>query len=209
MHMHKRPLIIAIIGGSGSGKSWLAERLQAALGRRSVARLSLDDFYRDRSHLSPGRRARINFDDPKAIDWACLEGVLKRFMSGQPASVPCYDFKTHCRLPKSKVLSVRPVLLLEGLWLLRRRQLCSLLALSIYLDCSSRLRLRRRLARDTAVRGRTRQSIREQFWRTVEPMHAKYVAPQARLADAVLRGNCRPGQVWQLAARARALLKQV
>jgi uridine kinase len=205
---NKAPQVIAIAGGSGSGKTWLAERLLAALGPVATG-LSLDDFYRDHSHLPPGRRAGINFDHPKAIDWAAFEQVLRRFRNGRPAPIPCYDFKTHCRLQRTKTLRPKALLLVEGLWLLRRRQTRSLFGLTIFLDCPTRVRLSRRLARDMAARGRSRRSVVEQFWRTVEPMHAKYVAPQARLADLVLRGNCCPGQIVQLAARARALLREV
>src|SRR5437588_7214643 len=170
--------IIAIAGGSGSGKTWLAVQLQAALSPHAT-RLSLDDFYRDRSHLSPARRANLNFDKPEAIDWASLERVLRKFLAGKPARVPGYDFKTHCRLEIRRTLEPRPLLLLDGLWVLRRRGLRRLFTLGIYIECGARVRLRRRLARDMASRGRTRASIQDQFWTTVEPMHLKHVAPQA------------------------------
>jgi uridine kinase len=180
----KPPLLVAIVGGSGSGKSWLAEKLQTALGS-NAGRLSLDDFYRDRSHLSPAQRARINFDNPAAIDWTEFERVLNCVLHWRKTQVPRYDFTTHCRLPRSCFVKPKLIMLVDGLWLLRSRTR-KLFSFSIFLDSPMRLRLRRRLARDLTVRGRSRRSIQEQFRRTVEPMHRKYVAPQLRRADAVL-----------------------
>jgi uridine kinase len=191
--------LVAIVGGSGSGKSRLAEELQAAL-EKSAGRLSLDDFYRDRSHLSAARRARINFDNPAAIDWPAFERVLDRCLNWKDAQVPDYDFTTHCRRRCSKVLKPRPIMLVEGLWLLRSPRIRRLFGFSIFLDCSVRLRLQRRLARDVTGRGRSRKSIREQFWRTVQPMHLKFVSPQARRANSVFKSRWGAREVTKLAA---------
>src|SRR5438477_3930232 len=164
------PLLVAIVGGSGSGKTWLADKLQAALGTKA-ARLSLDDFYHDRSGLSPSRRASVNFDNPRAIDWISFERVLRLCVAGKAASLPCYDFKTHCRRRASKLLRPKPITLVDGLWLLRRPSLRRLFSLSIFLDCRTSIRLQRRVARDLLTRGRSRASVQQQFWDTVEPMH--------------------------------------
>src|SRR5215475_2894614 len=112
--------MVAIVGGSGAGKSWLAERLQRSF-KASARRLSLDDFYLDRSHLPPARRASLNFDNPGAIDWDCFETALQKLASGKPARVPLYDFETHSRVPRNRIFKPKPILLVEGLWLLRRR----------------------------------------------------------------------------------------
>jgi uridine kinase len=198
-----KPILIAIVGGSGSGKTWLAKRLEDKLGRMAT-RLSLDDFYRDRSHLSPAQRARLNFDHPRAIDWPRFEQALRDLRAARPAGVPCYDFATH-RRPRERVLHAKPIILVEGLWLLRRRQLARAFELSLFLDCPARVRFQRRLQRDLRSRGRTVDSIRRQFRTTVEPMHRRHVVPQSRLAD--LRIKTIPGrrQVIDLAARIRGL----
>jgi len=185
---NRSPILVAIVGGSGSGKTWLADKLHAALGPKA-ARLSLDDFYRDRSGLSPSRRATINFDHPRAIDWTFIERVLRDCRAGKAARVPRYDFKTHSRLRSSKLLKLRPIILVDGLWLLRRPSIRRLFDLRVFLVCPASIRLRRRLARDVLARGRTRASIEKQFWTTVQPMHLKYVAPQARWADVVLHNE--------------------
>jgi len=184
-HQVKR-VAIAIVGGSGSGKSWLADRLQKLLGK-SATRLSEDDFYLDRSHLAPARRAQLNFDHPRAIDWNAFEAALNNLLSGKTARVPCYDFSTHCRAGREKTLKSQPFILAEGLWLLRRPSVRRLFARTIFLDCPATTRLKRRLERDQQARGRTEASIRKQFRETVEPMHRLYVQPQDKRANLVLK----------------------
>ena len=202
-----RPHLVAVTGGSGSGKTWLADKLQAAFAP-NAARLSLDDFYLDRSHLSPARRATINFDHPRAIDWAALQLVLRRLLAGWPAPVPNYDFATHSRLQRSKILAPKKVIFVDGLWLLVRPSLRRLFLLTIYLDCSPRLRLQRRLARDRLLRGRTHGSVCQQFWRTVEPMHERYVAPQMRWANVVVRKNLSRNELCAIESSVRNALSR-
>jgi uridine kinase len=198
-------VLVAITGGSGSGKSWLSKRLARALGP-SATKLCLDDFYKDRSHLSLARRALLNFDHPRAIDWRRLVEVLENALAGRVTRVPCYDFKTHSRSKRLKVLRPKPIILMEGLWLLQRPAIRRLSSLSIFLECSANTRLRRRIARDTVSRGRTRLSIETQFQRAVEPMHVRYVAPQARLADIVFKENIGRRQIRELLRRLRQFL---
>ena len=200
-----RSHLVAIVGGSGSGKTWLADKLYGAFVPRA-SRLSLDDFYRDRSHLSPTRRATINFDHPRAIDWVYLENVLRQLLAGRAARVPSYDFATHSRRRRFKTLRPKPLIFFDGLWLLRRASLRRLFALTIYLDCPTHLRLRRRLERDFLARGRSRASVRAQFWRTVEPMHARFVGPQAARANLVLHKPCTIKDLRSIKAHLRGVL---
>jgi uridine kinase len=202
MKASRAPILVAIVGGSGAGKSWLANTLAAELGAQA-ARLSLDDFYRDRSHLPPGRRARINFDDPRAIDWPGVERVLKKLSAGRTADVPCYNFSTHCRVRGRKVLEPTPVVLMDGLWLLRRPSVRKWFALRIFVECPMQTRLQRRLDRDMRERGRTRASVVAQFREWVQPMHARYIEPQVRHADVVFRERHMEKQLKQLVAGLR------
>jgi uridine kinase len=201
----KTPLLVAIVGGSGAGKSWLAERLQQRLGGKA-ARLSLDDFYRDRSYLSPRRRDKLNFDHPRSIDWEGAERTLSQLRSGRSVHLPSYDFVTHCRLPQTKVLAPKPVILVDGLWLLRKASLRRLFDLRIFLDCPAQVRMQRRLARDIEARALSR-ALNQQIFRTlVEPMHRRYVAPQIQWANVVLRatwGNTEIEHVLKLLAERR------
>jgi uridine kinase/glycosyltransferase involved in cell wall biosynthesis len=184
-NMKHQTKLVAITGGSGSGKTWLASFLQRRLGR-SAARLSLDDFYLDRSHLPAAARVKINYDHPDAIDWTLFQRTLVECLQGQTASIPLYDFNTHTRLPVFKTFAPAPLLLVEGLWLLWHPHICELFDQTIYLDCPARLRLERRLSRDVAERGRTPESVQDQFWKGVAPMHEQFVEPQAKRADIVL-----------------------
>jgi uridine kinase len=199
------PILIAIVGGSGSGKSWLADKLQDFLGERA-SRLSQDDFYRDRSDVLEARRGKINFDVPSAIDWLALENVLKTSLAGKPVRYQAYDFKTHTRSTKWLKLPRAEIILIDGLWLLRRPSLRKLFALKIFLDAPTSLRFQRRLQRDILFRGRTPESVRKQFRTTVQPMHQKFVAPQNRFGDVVLKRPPNLLKIRNLAARIKTLI---
>jgi uridine kinase len=196
----QRPILVAIVGGSGAGKTWLSCKLQRALGLPSV-RLSLDDFYLDQSHLAPSQRDQLNFDHPRAIDWRLAESALRACRTGRSVEVPRYSFITHRRLRTKRVVKPRAVILADGLWLLRKPQLRRIFDLCIFVACSTRLRLQRRLDRDLASRGRNGHSVRQQFRQTVAPMHKQFVAPQARWADIVLRHPFGEKEVLGIAAR--------
>jgi uridine kinase len=200
-----RAVLVAIVGGSGSGKTWLTEKLQRSFGR-AAARISQDDFYRDRSRVSPGRRGAINFDHPRAIDWTSLERVLRASRQGRSVRVPAYDFKTHCRAATSRVVRNKEILLVDGLWLLRKPVVRRLFDVTVFIDCPARTRLRRRLARDMAIRGRSRASVLAQFRQTVEPMHRKFVTPQARWADFVAKGKLDSAAVRRIIRAVRHFL---
>lgn len=177
--------MVAIVGGSGSGKSWLAARLLAKLGTEGGI-LALDDFYRDLSHLSKEERAAVNFDHPDAIEWPlfirCLDGLL----AGARVELPRYDFTSHTRRGEGRIWEPCPVVILDGLWLLRRVEIRRRCALTVFVDCPEDVRLSRRLARDRQQRGRTEASILRQFQTHVAPMHNRFVEPQAGHADLVI-----------------------
>lgn len=177
--------LIAVVGGSGAGKGWLIERLCRVLGEHA-GRLQLDDFYRDRSHLTPSRRARLNFDLPAAIDWEAAEGVLRACRAGQTIDVPRYDFATHTRSAEPTQWHPRPIVFVDGLWLLRRPAVRALFDLKLFLDAPADLRCQRRLTRDVAERGYESEMINRQLRTAVLPMHGRYVEPQRKWADLVL-----------------------
>lgn len=207
-----RPVLVAIAGGSGSGKTWLADWLRRLIGPRAAVRLAQDDFYRDRSHLPPEKRGALNFDHPAALDWEAFEGALTDLRAGRPCRLPEYDFATHTRIG-TVALEPRPLVLVDGLWLLRRPSVRRLFDLTVFLRCPEPERLRRRLARDIAERARTPEDVRAQFRTTVAPMHRLHVEPQARYADVVVEYPLRTGDllrlgeaVWQVLRPRAALL---
>jgi 7-keto-8-aminopelargonate synthetase-like enzyme/uridine kinase len=195
-----KPRLVAIIGGSGSGKTYLAGKLAAALGG-DVLRLTLDDFYRDRSGSSPAARAKINFDHPRAMDWAAFERVLLDLSQGRSARVPRYDFATHTRLAAMRRVEPRAVILVEGLWPCHRARISKLFDLRIFLESGESLRFERRLKRDVAERGRDAESVKRQFYESVAPMHLRFVVPQMRAADIVFRRPLNDAAIARLAKR--------
>lgn len=200
-----RVVLVAIAGGSGSGKTWLAQALRRHLGRRA-ALLSLDDFYRDLGHVAPARRARRNFDRPAAIDWPALAAVLDEIASGGRPPVPRYDFARHTRHGRPRRWAPRPVVLVEGLWPWVRPALRERFDLRIYRDTATPVRRERRLERDTRERGRTATSVRRQWRQQVEPMFQRHVAPQREQAHVVVGGELEEAALADLSRRIIALL---
>jgi uridine kinase len=194
------PRLAAIVGGSGAGKTYLARQLKKEFGKDAVI-LSLDDFYKDLSHLPEERRGKTNFDDPKAIDWKCLERALKQLIARKTSRIPCYDFKTHCREVRQILLKPRQIIIVDGLWLLRNPAIRRLFDVKIFIECPTALRFHRRLKRDVVERGRTEDSVCEQFIETVAPMHKKFVQQQQRWADVVIPGTFGETEVKDLAKK--------
>jgi uridine kinase len=201
----QKPKMVAIVGGTCSGKTWLAARLQEKLGQLA-SRLSQDNFYLDRSHLPLKRREKLNFDHPRAIDWKALEHVADTCKVGKESQIPTYDFATHSRLPASTRWTPKRVVIMEGLWLLRRRSLRRAFDLTLFLDCPKDLSRKRRLKRDQSERGRSAEAVEEQLKQTVFPMHERFVAPQARWAQVVLNKPVGEKDVEALAQKIKQLV---
>lgn len=185
--MSLQPRFLGIAGPSCSGKSSLARYLAAHLAD-GAATLSLDAYYRDRADLEPEARARLNFDAPEALDLELLDRHLERLAAGEAVDRPLYDFTTHRREPRTEVLAPRAWVVVEGLFALhweaiRRRYLAA-----IFIEAAENLCLSRRLARDTAERGRSPDSVAAQFEAQVGPMTRRYVLPDRRYADLVVDG---------------------
>ena len=200
-----KPHLIAIVGGSGAGKSWLADRLQEAFPPW-IARVSLDHFYRDRSHLPPARRGQLNYDHPRSIDWPRFAQFLRETRLGQPTTHPQYDPVTHTRRATEAWWIPQPIVIVDGLWLLLSADIRACFDWSVYVDCAASLRLERRLKRDVAERGRTTDSVTQQFVRSVAPMHERFVEPQRRWAGFVLREPLRPTDLNRVMNHVSSLL---
>jgi uridine kinase len=205
--MDYTPQLVAVVGGSASGKTWVADQLRLRLGKEA-GRVSLDNFYRDRSYLPTARRAQVNFDHPRAIDWPAVESTLQAFQTGGVLRCPRYDFVTHSRLPEWDLLKPRAVLLMDGLWLLHRRSVRQLFTFTIFLDCCESLRLERRIQRDCAQRGRSEAAVRKQFARYVAPMHARFIEPQRNRAHVVVSQIATDRHIDRLAEMIREQMTQ-
>ena len=197
--------VIAIVGGSGSGKTWLSRQVAAAFPTEATC-VSLDDFYFDRSHLRAEERRVVNYDDPQAIEWDALEKFVRAFRAGQRTQIPRYDFATHCRDRQPTECAPTRLLILEGLWLLTQPAMRELFDFSIYLECPAQVRLERRLTRDVVERGRDADEVRRVFSTVVGPMHIEHVAPQRRFATVTLHDPVSEADLEAVRGRVDGLL---
>ncbi len=181
-----RPYIIGVAGGTGSGKTTVGRRIQAAVGFDRIAYLEHDRYYRDHSHLSPEDRAHSNYDHPDSLDTPLLVDHLHTLCAWQPVDVPIYDFAEHARTGRTTRVMPEPVILVEGILILSEREVRDLIDMRIYVDTAADIRFIRRLQRDMAERGRTLESIIEQYLSTVRPMHLEFVEPSKRYADIIV-----------------------
>ena len=182
-----RPLILGIAGCSGSGKTTLARELTRQL---EATLLPLDFYYHDLSHLTPAERAACNVDHPDSIEHELLVEHIQSLASGQPIDRPVYDFATHSRVPgQFERIEPTRVLIVEGILALHYESLRALYDLSIFVNAPHDLCLTRRIHRDTRERGRTEQSVRDQFDTTVRPMADLFVLPSADHATLTVEGT--------------------
>jgi uridine kinase len=178
--------VIGVAGGSGSGKTTVMEAILERVGRERIAVLPHDSYYRDLSHLPLEQRARVNFDHPDAFDNALYLAHLDALTHGQQVALPTYDFATYVRLPEVVAVQPQPVVLLEGILIFADAALRQRMAIKLFVDAESDLRIIRRIERDTQSRGRSVESVIEQYLRTVRPMHLEFVEPSKRYADIII-----------------------
>lgn len=199
-----KPLVIGIAGGTGSGKTTVARRLYESLHLDAAAFLDQDSYYKDLAGLSLEERKRVNFDHPDSTDSELLADHIEQLVAGRPIEKPTYDFAAHTRAPETIRIEPRSVILVEGILLFVEPRLRDLFDLKIFVDTEADVRFIRRLKRDLELRGRTVDSVIEQYLETVRPMHFEFVEPSKRYADIILPrgGNNAPG-IGVIAARIR------
>lgn len=184
--MTKRPLIIGIVGGSGSGKTTVAHGIFDALGDVGAAFIDQDAYYRDLGHLPLEERVKVNFDHPDAFDTDLLVSQLETLAAGRAIRKPTYDYAQHTRATATEGVEPRDVILVDGIMLFVDPRLRALFDIKIYVDVPDDIRFIRRLQRDVAERGRSVESIIAQYLSTVRPMHLEFVEPSRRWADVIL-----------------------
>lgn len=178
-------MLIGISGGSGSGKTTLAEMVADHFGHTGAAAFAFDSYYRDQAHLCAEDRALVNFDHPDSLDVELFVQHLRDLKRDNEIAVPVYDFSTHARTSDVHIIDPKPIVVVEGILLLAFPQIRECLDLTVYRDCPEDVRYERRLARDVAERGRTTESVADQFAKTVKPMHDQFVQPSLDVADLV------------------------
>ena len=200
-------VVLGITGGSASGKTTVGEELVRALGAQNVVIIQQDSYYLDLSLLAADERNRINFDHPSAFDWKLLKKQIRALRAGRAVRKPVYNFHTHSRMPETLLVQPRPVLVLEGILVFDDPELREMMDVKIFVDADADVRLIRRLERDIRERGRTLESVVDQYLTTVRPMHLQFVEPAKRYADVIIpEGGRNRVALEMLITRVRALL---
>lgn len=178
-------LVVGIAGATGSGKTTVASRLAAAVAG-SVILLQHDSYYRDRPELSYDERCELNFDHPESLETDLLIEHLHALRRGDPVGVPVYDFTTHRRSPEIEKVAPAPVVIVEGILVLADARLRELFDIKLFVDTDADIRVFRRIRRDIEQRGRSFDSVRQQYYGTVRPMTLEFVEPSKRWADMII-----------------------
>ncbi len=198
---------IGVAGGTGSGKTTVAEAIVSRIGPHRIAYIQHDSYYRDLSHLPPGERMRRNFDHPDALESELLVSHLAALKRGEAVDIPVYDFTTHVRTAITRRVEPRKVILVEGILIFAEKDLREQFDIRIFVDTDPDLRFLRRLRRDIAERGRTVESVIRQYLETVRPMHLEFVEPSKRWADVIIpEGGFNTVALDMVCARVEALL---
>lgn len=185
--MAKNPFIIGVAGGSGSGKSTVTQQIISTLNQsQSISVFLQDNFYKDRSHLTPQERKLINFDHPNALDWSIMRQSIHKLSNNQSVQVPLYNFTNHTREQESLLINPTKIIIVEGIFALYDQEITDKMSLKIFVDTASDIRLIRRIKRDTTERQRSLEDICAQYLLSVRPMYKQFVEPTKVQADILL-----------------------
>jgi uridine kinase len=200
-------IIIGVAGGTGSGKTTVANRILDRVGAEHIAYIPHDAYYKDLSHLDEAARARVNFDHPDSLETSLLVQHLELLRQGEPAEIPVYDFTHHRRLSETNLVMPAPIILVEGILIFVEPDLRAQFDVKLFVDTDADLRFIRRLRRDINERGRTFDSVIDQYLKTVRPMHLEFVEPSKRHADVIIpEGGFNEVAIEMVAAQIRGML---
>ena len=184
--MSKKPIVFGVAGGTASGKTTVATTILEAVGASQVAYLPHDAYYRDMSYLPLSERARLNYDHPESLETELLIEHVEQLVAGNAVPVPVYDFTEHRRTAETNLVEPSPIILIDGILIFTNRELRNLMDIKIYVDTDADVRFIRRLERDMNERGRSLESVIDQYMRTVRLMHLEFVEPSKRYADVII-----------------------
>ena len=182
----KRPLLIGITGGTGSGKSTVTREIVNSLPKESITIIEQDAYYKDQSNLTYEERVKTNYDHPDAFDTKLLVKHLNMLLNGQAIEKPIYDFSIHNRKKETVRIEPRDIIILEGIMILQEVEIRDILDIKVYVDTDADVRIIRRIVRDMNERGRTLESVINQYLNVVKPMHLQFVEPTKRYADIII-----------------------
>lgn len=201
------PLVIGIGGGSGSGKTTIALSIVESIGHDEVTLIQHDAYYRDQTHLPIEERARLNYDHPDSMESDLLVAHLRDLVAGKAIERPVYDFTVHNRAAETVRVEPKQAIIVEGILVLSEPSLREVMDLKVYVDTDADLRIARRWERDIKDRGRTFDSVRDQYLTTVRPMHLQFVEPSKRYADIVIPEGYNLGAVGTVISAIRDVLR--
>ncbi|MCB5076372.1 uridine kinase [Streptococcus mutans] len=184
--MRKKPIIIGVTGGSGSGKTSVSRAILANFPNAKIAMIEHDSYYKDQSHLTFEKRVTTNYDHPLAFETDLLINHLKELIADRPVDIPIYDYTQHTRSEKSYRQEPQDVFIVEGILVLEDQRLRDLMDIKLFVDTDDDIRIIRRIKRDMQERGRSLDSIIEQYTRVVKPMYHQFIEPTKRYADIVV-----------------------
>jgi uridine kinase len=209
MPVDATPLVIGIAGGSGSGKTTISNVILERVGLENVAFLQHDSYYKDLSNLPPTQRAAVNFDHPNSLETELMIQHIEQLKAGKAIEVPIYDFTKHSRTEKTVPVESHKVILVEGILLFADADLRELFDVKLFVDTDADIRFIRRLERDISERGRTMESVINQYQSTVRPMHQEFVEPSKRYADVIIpEGGYNEVALDMVIARIESLLRK-
>jgi uridine kinase len=201
--------VIGVAGGSGSGKSTVTREVLASVGAQNAAVLMQDDYYLNETKLSFEERCKTNYDHPDAFDWPLLMQHVQALRNGQAIDMPVYDFTNHQRAGKTVVLKPAPIIVIEGLFALFDPELRKMMSLKVFVDTAPDVRFIRRLQRDISERGRSAESVIEQYLQTVRPMHKQFIEPTKRNAHIILPHGANGPAVDMITTKAVSFIREL
>lgn len=184
--MDKRPILIGITGGTGSGKSTVSKEIFKSIHGKDITIIEQDSYYKDQSDLTFEERIKTNYDHPFAFDNKLLIEQLKTLMENKPIEKPIYDFENHTRKKETITVESKDIIILEGILILSEEEIRELLDIKIFVDTDSDVRVIRRILRDIKDRGRTLESVVVQYMETVRPAQLQFIEPTKRYADIII-----------------------
>ncbi|MFO8037036.1 MAG: uridine kinase [Anaerolineales bacterium] len=203
-------LVIGIAGGTGSGKTTIANYILERVGPDKICFLPHDAYYKDLSHLPREERDRINFDHPSSLETSLLIKHIQNLKAGRAIQLPSYDFRTHTRNKETTPIEPQPIILIEGILILAEPELRNLFDVRIFVDTDADIRFIRRLQRDINERGRTTHSVIRQYLDTVRPMHLEFVEPSKRYASVIIpEGGYNTVALDLIVARIESMLEEI
>lgn len=198
--------VIGVAGGSGSGKSTVTEHIVGAIGADQVAVIIQDNYYVDLGHLTPEQRRKVNFDHPDSFDWELMLKQIDDLANGVPIEMPTYDYARDTRSVETITVLPAPIIVIEGLFALLDANMRKYMALRIFVDTADDIRFIRRLQRDIVERGRSTESVIQQYLESVRPMHRQFIEPSKRNAHIIIPHGANKAALEMLVARVRAVI---